>query len=147
MPRTLDHVVTRDLTKQTLFEALRSQMQYKASLLGVEEVEGHCIPLMVLALEHHIKSILTNCRSQRLRKKFPKPHLSRSVPPHPYSRGGYLPFLDYHHKEVMDTNLPGTIDLIDMQLTLEGCLESGGVVGHAREYKVIEYANLTRKED
>jgi len=135
MPRTLDHVATRDLTKQTLYETLRSQMQYKAALSGVEEVDGSSISLMVLALEHHIKSIASNCRSQRLRKKFPKARLSTG-------NKQYLSMLEYNNKEVMDTNRPGTIDQMDVQLTLE----YNSQVLPGQGYPIIEYSNLNRNE-
>jgi len=136
MPRTLDHVATRDLTKQPLYETLRSQMLYKASLYGVNEVDSPSISLMLLALEHHIKSIVSHGRSQRLRKKFPKPRLSSG-------NLHFLSTLEYNNKEIMDTNRPGMIDQMDVQLTLESSahvLPGGG-------YQVIEYSNLNRKED
>jgi len=135
MPRTLDHVGTRDLTKQPLYETLRSQMLYKASLSGVE-VDNSSISLMLLALEHHIKSIVSNCRSQRLRKKFPKPRLASG-------NRQFLPMLEYNNKELMDTNRPGTIDQMDVQLTLE----TSPQVLPGQGYHMIEYSNLNRKED
>jgi len=135
MPRTLDHVGTRDLTKQPLYETLRSQMLYKASLSGVE-VDNSSISLMLLALEHHIKSIVSNCRSQRLRKKFPKPRLATG-------NRQFLPMLEYNNKELMDTNRPGTIDQMDVQLTLE----TSPQVLPGQGYHMIEYSNLNRKED
>jgi len=102
----------RDITKQPLFESIRTQMNYKATKLGLEGVDGSCINLMFLALEHHIKNIITNCRSQRLKKQFSKPRLT-------FSHRNVLPCLGYNNKELLNTNRPGMIDQMDLQLALE----------------------------
>jgi hypothetical protein len=138
MPRTLDYLSARDISKQPLFDSLRSQMTHKASKLGLEGVDGSCINLMFYALEHHIKNIVTQCRSQRLKKQFSKPRLA-------YSHLNVLPCLGYNNKELLNTNRPGIIDQMDLQLALE--TSSSSSCSNRMPWNVIDSSNLERKED
>eukprot|EP01124_Arcella_intermedia_P002525 TRINITY_DN11376_c0_g1_i1.p1 TRINITY_DN11376_c0_g1~~TRINITY_DN11376_c0_g1_i1.p1 ORF type:complete len:399 (+),score=95.57 TRINITY_DN11376_c0_g1_i1:109-1305(+) len=142
MPRTLDNLTTRDITKQPLYTALLNEVQCKAAHLGLS-VSSSYITLLFLALEHHIKTIVSSTRNQKLRKKFAKPKLLHQNLLKPEQQ---LQKLGYPHKQLMDVNRPGTIDLLDLQLAIEASEKCGA--NFLPNYpKILDYANLNRKED
>eukprot|EP01127_Copromyxa_protea_P015522 TRINITY_DN4473_c0_g1_i1.p1 TRINITY_DN4473_c0_g1~~TRINITY_DN4473_c0_g1_i1.p1 ORF type:complete len:297 (+),score=49.17 TRINITY_DN4473_c0_g1_i1:24-914(+) len=95
-----------DIGQQKVWQRIYSHVIYKASCMGITEIDTATVSAIMLALEHHLKSIISaGGPSKRLKRRLPVPSILR-----------YLH--EEENQEILDHNRPGVIDSSDLRLAM-----------------------------
>jgi len=96
----------KEIHLQPDWSRLQHQMEFKAATLGIHGVDNAAVTSLLIALEHHLKSIVFNARPSSR-------HIQR-VPISPIHQ--YLALRG--HQEVFNYNRPSTISVEDLENSL-----------------------------